>query len=39
MDEKAVECVQQWRFDPATSHGEPVSTKAIIEVTFRLLHH
>jgi protein TonB len=26
LDEKAVECLQQWRFIPATNHSEPVST-------------
>lgn len=36
LDQKAVECVQAWRFRPATSHGEPVSIKATVEVTFRL---
>ena len=24
LDEKAFECVQQWRFSPGSSHGEPV---------------
>jgi periplasmic protein TonB len=37
LDEKAVECLQQWRFEPATSHGEPVSTKAKVVISFRLL--
>jgi hypothetical protein len=23
LDEKAVECLRQWRFQPGTSHGEP----------------
>jgi len=36
LDEKAVECVRQWRFKPGTSHGEPVPAKVTIEVTFRL---
>lgn len=37
LDEKAVECLQQWRFKPATSHGEPVSAKATVVINFRLL--
>lgn len=36
LDEKAVECVQAWRFKPATHHGEPVSASVTLEVTFRL---
>jgi protein TonB len=36
LDEKAVECLQQWRFRPATNHGEPVDQKATLEVEFRL---
>jgi protein TonB len=37
LDEKAVECLRQWRFKPATSHSEPVSTKASVQINFRLL--
>jgi len=37
LDEKAVECVQKWRFKPATRNGEPIPMKAQIEVNFRLL--
>jgi protein TonB len=37
LDEKAVECLEQWRFRPATDHGQPVSSKATIEINFRLL--
>lgn len=36
LDEKAEEALQQWRFSPETSHGEPVTTKATIEMDFRL---
>jgi protein TonB len=36
LDEKAVECLQQWRFRPATSHGEAVSTKVKVVINFRL---
>jgi len=36
LDEKAIECFQNWRFSPAIRDGQPipVSTKAL--VTFRL---
>jgi periplasmic protein TonB len=37
LDEKAVECLRQWRFKPATSHTEPVATKATVQINFRLL--
>ena len=38
LDEKAVECLQQWRFKPAIDYfGEPVSAKAKVEINFRLL--
>jgi len=36
LDEKAVECVKQWRFSPGSSHGDPISVKVQIEVNFRL---
>jgi protein TonB len=36
LDEKAVECVEQWRFSPGSSHGEPVPRKVQLEVIFRL---
>ena len=36
LDEKAVECVKQWRFEPASNHGEPVPSKATVEVNYRL---
>jgi TonB family protein len=37
LDEKAVECLQQWRFKPATNDfSEPVSAKATVVVNFRL---
>lgn len=37
LDEKAIEAVTQWRFNPGMRNGEPVDVAAIIEVTFRLL--
>lgn len=36
LDEKAVEAVRSWRFDPGTKDGEPVAVQIDVEVTFRL---
>jgi TonB family protein len=36
LDEKAIECFQQWRLSPGTSQGEPISTHATVEIKFRL---
>lgn len=36
LDEKAVEAVRQWRFDPAHKDGAPVAVQINVEVTFRL---
>jgi TonB family protein len=36
LDQKAVEAVSQWRFQPATKNGGPVPVQATIEVNFRL---
>jgi len=37
LDEKAVECLKQWRFKAATDHSKPVfPAKATIEINFRL---
>ena len=36
LDEKAIECVKQWRFSPGSSHGDPIAVKVQIEVNFRL---
>jgi TonB family protein len=36
LDEKAMEAVAQWRFDPSLKDGEPVKVWATIEVNFRL---
>jgi TonB family protein len=36
LDEKAIECVRQWRFKPGMRDGMPVSVRATIEVNFRL---
>ena len=36
LDEKAVEAVRQWRFEPAKKNGQPVTVVVNIEVNFRL---
>jgi periplasmic protein TonB len=36
LDEKAVECLQKWRFKPATRDGQPVAVRATVEINFRL---
>jgi periplasmic protein TonB len=36
LDEKAVQCLETWRFNPALKDGQPVPVKAQVEVTFRL---
>jgi TonB family protein len=37
LDQKAVEAVRQWRFEPGTENGHAVTVAAHIEVNFRLL--
>jgi protein TonB len=36
LDEKALEAVRVWRFDPALRDGHPVAVEVSIEVNFRL---
>jgi protein TonB len=36
LDEKAIEAVRTWRFEPATKDGKPVAVAVNIEVTFHL---
>lgn len=36
LDQKAVEAVRNWRFDPARKNGQPVPVQVNIEVNFRL---
>ena len=37
LDEKAIEAVSHWRFQPALLDGKPVTTEATIQVNFQLL--
>jgi len=37
LDEKAIEAVSQWRFQPGARNGQPVAVQASIEINFRLL--
>jgi TonB family protein len=34
FDQKAIECVKQWRFQPGYIEGKPVSTTASVEIVF-----
>lgn len=36
LDEKAVEAVRQWKFEPGRKDGQPVATQVNVEVNFRL---
>jgi TonB family protein len=36
LDEKALECVSQWTFEPGTRDGRPVEVATQLEVNFRL---
>ena len=36
LDEKAIEAVRQWRFEPARKDGKAVAVRVNVEVTFRL---
>jgi periplasmic protein TonB len=37
LDERAIEAVRQWKFRAGTVDGKAVSTRAVVEVNFRLL--
>ncbi len=36
LDQKAIEAVKQWRFEPAMKDGRPVAVQINVEVNFRL---
>ena len=36
LDEKAIEAVRHWKFEPSTKEGHPVAVQVNIEVSFRL---
>jgi len=36
LDEKAIEAVRQWRFEPAKKDGQAVPVMINVEVNFRL---
>jgi protein TonB len=36
LDKRAVETVSQWKFNPATKNGKPVSLYLIVEVSYKL---
>jgi protein TonB len=37
LDQKAIEAVEKWKFNPGKKDGKPVPVQATIEVNFRLL--
>jgi TonB family protein len=36
LDQKAVEAVKKWKFQPAEKDGRPVAVQINVEVNFRL---
>jgi TonB family protein len=38
LDEKAIEAVKHWRFEPAMKNGKPVAVQINVEVNFHLLN-
>ena len=38
LDEKAIEAVKRWKFEPALQDGKPVPVEITVEVSFRIYH-
>jgi protein TonB len=36
LDEQAIKAVKNWRFRPATFHGQPIATQIAVQVDFHL---
>jgi TonB family protein len=36
LDEKAIEAVERWQFEPATTEGKPVAVQISVDVSFHL---
>ena len=36
LDQRALEAISAWRFQPATKNGKPIVVKATIEINFKL---
>ena len=36
LDQKAIEAVRKWKFEPAMKDGRPVAVQINVEVNFRL---
>ena len=36
LDEKAIEAIRKWRFEPGRKDGVPVAVQVAVEVNFRL---
>jgi TonB family protein len=36
LDEKAIEAVKEWRFQPAKKDGVPVAVRILVDVDFHL---
>ena len=36
LDQKAIEAVRNWKFEPAKNNGKPVAVQINVEVNFRL---
>ena len=37
LDQRAIQAIQQWQFEPGRKDGAPVKVTATVEVNFRLL--